>query len=65
LFFADVSGGGGNSTIASWSLDIITAVPEPINVALRFFAGLFLVGSLCRSERVRKLFVKPAPSEVE
>jgi len=65
LFFADVSGGGGDSTITSWSLDIITAVPEPINVALGVFGGLFLVGSLCRSERLRKLFVKPEPAEVD
>ena len=61
LFFADVSGGGGNSTVVSWSLDIITAVPEPINVALGVFGGLFLVGTLCRSERVKKLFGKTTP----
>ncbi len=60
LFFADVSGGGGQSTTVSWSLDIITAVPEPINVALGVFGGLFLVGTLYRSERVKKLFGKPA-----
>jgi hypothetical protein len=65
LFFADVSGGGGNSTVVSWSLDIITAVPEPINVALGVFGGLFLVGTLCRSERVKKLFGKTAPVEAE
>jgi hypothetical protein len=64
LVIADASAGGGQSTIASWSLDIITAVPEPINVALGVFGGLFLVASLCRSERVKKLFVKPALIEV-
>jgi len=65
LFFADASGGGGTSTITSWSLDIITAVPEPINVALGVFGGLFLIGSLCRSERLQKLFGKTQTAEVE
>jgi hypothetical protein len=45
--------GGGTATLNSWSLDI-TAVPEPVNVALGCFAGLFLVVSLVRSQRVRK-----------
>ena len=40
LFFADVSGGGGTSTVNGWSLDI-TAVPEPVNVALGLFGVLF------------------------
>jgi hypothetical protein len=39
LFFADMSSGGGTSTLDSWSLDI-TAVPEPVNVALGIFGGL-------------------------
>jgi subtilisin-like proprotein convertase family protein len=39
LFFADVSRGGGTSTLNGWSLDI-TAVPEPVNVALGVFAAL-------------------------
>ena len=65
LFFADVSGGGGQSKVVSWSLDIITAVPEPINVALGVFGGLFLVGTLCRSERMKRLFGKPAAVEAE
>ena len=64
LFFADVSS-GDQSTVTSWSLDIITAVPEPINVALGVFAGLFLIGSVCRSERVRKLFAKPQPVDLD
>jgi hypothetical protein len=38
LFFSDVVGGGGNSTLQGWSLEI-TAVPEPVNVAL----GIFLL----------------------
>jgi subtilisin-like proprotein convertase family protein len=49
LFFADLSGGdGGNtSTLNSWSLDI-TAVPEPVNVALTIFLGLAALGGLGR-----------------
>jgi hypothetical protein len=39
LFFADVSGGGGQATLNGWNLDI-TAVPEPVNVALVVFAVL-------------------------
>ena len=39
LFFADMSSGGGTSTLNSWSLDI-TAVPEPVNVALGIFGAL-------------------------
>jgi subtilisin-like proprotein convertase family protein len=39
LYFADLSSGGGTSTLDSWSLDI-TAVPEPVNVALGIFGGL-------------------------
>jgi subtilisin-like proprotein convertase family protein len=39
LYFADLSSGGGTSTLDSWPLDI-TAVPEPVNVALGIFAGL-------------------------
>jgi hypothetical protein len=38
LFFADLSG-GDQSTLVGWSLDI-TAVPEPVNVALIVFAVL-------------------------
>lgn len=39
LFFSDVSA-GGVSTLHSWSLEI-TAVPEPVTVALGIFGGLF------------------------
>jgi hypothetical protein len=52
LFFADVSAGGGTSTLNGWSLDI-TAVPEPVNVALTIFAGVFLVVIVARSRPVR------------
>jgi hypothetical protein len=40
LFFADVSAGGGQAVVNGWSLDI-TAVPEPVNVALGLFGVLF------------------------
>lgn len=43
LFFADLSG-GSVSTLNGWSIDI-TAVPEPLNVALGVFGGLFLTAS--------------------
>jgi hypothetical protein len=52
IFFADLSGGGGQSSMVSWSLDI-TAVPEPVNVALGIFGGLVLLGGLCRTKPVR------------
>ena len=39
LFLADTSGGNLNS-LTTWSLDV-TAVPEPITVALGIFGGLF------------------------
>jgi len=40
LFFADESA-GNTSTLNGWSLDI-TAVPEPVNVALAFFGAGFI-----------------------
>jgi hypothetical protein len=44
LFIADLSGGGGTSTLNTWSLDI-TAVPEPVTWALIIFgAGGLLIG---------------------
>ena len=54
LFFADVVAGGGNSTLNGWNLEI-TAVPEPVDVALGWFAGVFVVVTLVRSGRVRKI----------
>ena len=50
LFFADLSGGGGTSTLQGWSLNI-TAVPEPVNVALVFFGGLLGIWSVLRPRR--------------
>lgn len=50
IFFADMASGGGSgpSTLVSWSLDI-TAVPEPVNMALGVFGGLGLVVAAWRS----------------
>jgi len=45
LFFTDESVGGGQATLTGWSLEI-TAVPEPVNVAMAIFgAGLIGVGA--------------------
>jgi subtilisin-like proprotein convertase family protein len=52
LFFADRAA-VGVSTLNSWSLDI-TAIPEPISVALGSFAGVFLVVTLIRNWRMRR-----------
>jgi subtilisin-like proprotein convertase family protein len=54
LYFADLSP-GSVSMLNGWSLDI-TAVPEPVNVALSCFGGLFLLITLVRCKGVRKLF---------
>ena len=54
LFIADMSSGGGQSQVLGWSLDITAAVPEPVNVALGVFAGLFVLTGLCRTARVRR-----------
>jgi hypothetical protein len=39
LFFADLASGGGTNVLQGWSLDI-SAVPEPVNVALAIFGAL-------------------------
>ena len=44
LFFADLSP-GSVSRLNGWTLDI-TTVPEPVDVALSCFAGLFLLGTM-------------------
>jgi hypothetical protein len=46
IFFADLSG-GDTSTLTLWSLDI-TAVPEPVNVALAIFGGVVAAWSVSR-----------------
>jgi hypothetical protein len=65
LYMVDTTGGGGQSMIESWGLDVVTAVPEPVNLALGVFAGLFLVGSVVRSEFARKLLRKPQSALVQ
>ena len=52
LFFADEAG-GNTSTLNGWSLGI-TAVPEPVNVALGVFMGLVVVTQLIANARGRK-----------
>ncbi len=51
IFFADLSS-GGQSHLDGWSLSI-NGVPEPVNVALVVFAGVFLAVALARCQRVR------------
>jgi subtilisin-like proprotein convertase family protein len=41
LFFADTVTGGGNATLNSWTLNI-TAVPEPVTMALGGFGAMLL-----------------------
>jgi len=50
LFFADLSA-GDVGTLQGWSLDI-TAVPEPVNVALAIFGGLVAVWNVSRRFKV-------------
>ena len=52
LVLWDNSSSGFENGLVGWSLDI-TAVPEPVNVALGIFAGVFLVVMLVRSRPVR------------
>jgi hypothetical protein len=52
LVFADLSGGGGQATVLNWGLDI-TAVPEPVSVALALFGGALGVTQLVRFLRRR------------
>ena len=56
IYFADMASGGGTgpSTLAGWGLEI-TAVPEPANVALGIFGGVFALIVTFRSARVRAL----------
>lgn len=54
LFFADMSG-GSTATLNSWSVDIISAVPEPANLALGVFGALFLSASVLRAHYRRRV----------
>ncbi len=51
-FFDDVGGAGSASTLDSWSLQL-TAVPEPINVALGVFGVVFAGVAVGRRLRAR------------
>ncbi len=53
LFFADESG-GSVSTLNSFNVDI-TAVPEPVNMALGIFGGLTGVGVVARTFKKVKM----------
>jgi subtilisin-like proprotein convertase family protein len=55
LYFADLSNGGGTSTLDSWALNI-TAVPEPVNIALGVFGGVALLSLALRRHRITPLF---------
>lgn len=52
LFFADVSG-GSQTRIEAWELEI-TAVPEPVNVALGVFGGVVGIAYGWRKLRARR-----------
>ena len=41
LFFADLTSGGGTSTLNTWNLNL-TVVPEPVFLALLTFVAMFL-----------------------
>lgn len=58
LFVADVAGGGGNTHVNSWKLQV-QAIPEPIHVALGIFGGLFGLLGFFRSKWARR-FAKKA-----
>ncbi|HEX9046877.1 MAG TPA: hypothetical protein VF988_07605 [Verrucomicrobiae bacterium] len=47
IYFSDTISGGGDSTLAGWSLNI-SSVPEPVNVALGSFGVLFVVAGASR-----------------
>lgn len=53
LFFADMVAGGGNETLNGWSLEI-TAVPEPVNVALVGLGVVFVSVGVLRKLRNSK-----------
>jgi len=52
LFFADEVAGGGQATLNGWNLNI-TAVPEPVNVAISVFGSIVVVVGGVRSYRRR------------
>lgn len=52
LYFADTIAGGGNATLNGWSLNI-TAVPEPVNVALAVFGMVVIGAGVVRQRRAK------------
>jgi len=58
LFFADMTPGGGQAQLHGWSLDI-TAVPEPVNVALGIFGGSLAVVGFVKANTTKKSAVMP------
>ena len=52
MFFADTTPGGGQAQLTGWSLDI-TAVPEPVNVAMGIFGTIVVVVGGVRRYRRR------------
>jgi len=61
LFFADMTPGGGQAQLTGWSLDI-TAVPEPVNVAMAIFGvGFIGVGAVRGYRNSRKAKFQSSP----
>ena len=59
LFIADLSGGDlSNSQLVSWNLNI-TAVPEPVNVAMGIFGVLLGAIALARHHAAKRRSVAP------
>ncbi|MEI9960832.1 MAG: hypothetical protein WDM76_06770 [Limisphaerales bacterium] len=54
---ADLSSGGGESTVNNWSLEI-QAVPEPVNMALVVFGIAMSIVVLKRSRRGNNFCVR-------
>jgi subtilisin-like proprotein convertase family protein len=62
LYFADLANGGGTSTLQNWSLGI-TAVPEPVGIALGVFAGitgLWWCLKICLKKAISGMRLSPA-----
>ncbi len=58
LFLADLSAGGGTSTLNSWGLDInVAAVPEPS--VYRILAAMLLLGGFIRTLRHKRFSTGP------
>jgi hypothetical protein len=57
LFLSDLTAGGGQSQALNWGIGI-SAVPEPVNVALATFGGVVLAGIMVRSRPVRRRLLR-------